>query len=285
MSEATEEVVEEVPGEEVVTEEVVAEEGETTEVVEAEEAEELEITIGDEKPEPQTEAAPDWVKEVRQRNRELATKNRELEAQIQAKNQPEAKAADPGPEPAMGDADIDYDADKFKDKWRSWNDKRRKIEDEERARKDAETQAQQAWQKTIDTYKGEAKALKVPDFDDAEEAAKEALSVVQQAIIVQAVEKRAQMMYALGKNPKRLQDLAAITDPVKFAVKIGEMAAMMKVTSRKPTTKPEAAVRSSAAGVAVGNAKMDGLLKKAEQTGDYTAYLKAQRESRAAKKQ
>ncbi len=275
MNEATDTVVEEEVAVEAEQEIVSADADDAGE--QQAEAEELEITIGDDRPE-QTEAAPSWVKELRKKNRELAQRNRELEEKAKA---PAAQEREPeiGPEPEMGDADVDYDDDKFKAKWAMWN--KAKIQAEAKQAEAAETQrkAGEAWQKTLDTYRSEAKALKVPDYDDAEGALKEAFSTVQQAIIVQAVEKRAQLVYALGKNPKRLAELAAIDDPVKFAVKIGEMAALMKVTSKKPTTKPESSPRSGHSGVAVGNAKLEDMRKQAEKTGDFTAYFNAKRAS------
>jgi hypothetical protein len=95
----------------------------------------------------------------------------------------------------------------------------------------------------------------------------EALSVVQRAIIVQGTADRAKIVYALGRNPKRLQELAMIEDPVRFAIEIGKVSALMKVTTRKPAVTPEAGVRGGAPGFQQPATRTDALLKKAQTTG------------------
>lgn len=250
----------------------------------AEEPTEVEITIGDEQPEPEaTEKAPSWVADLRKRNRELAKALREAQA---AQQQPAAAAQeDPiGPKPAMSDADVDFDADKFEAKLLAWNERKRKSEDAKREREQAAQANAEAWRQTLGKYESELKAIKAPGVEDAEEAVKDAFSVVQHGIIIQGAENRAQIVYALGRNPKRLQELAAIKDPVRFAIEIGKVSALMKVTTRKPATAPETGVRGGSPGVTSTATRQDALLKKAQTTGDYTEYFKAQRAARAAKK-
>lgn len=250
----------------------------------AEGQDEVEITIGDDKPEPAaTEKAPSWVADLRKRNRELAKALREAQA---AQLQPAATAQEEpiGPKPAMSDADVDFDADKFEAKLLAWNERKRKAEDAKREREQAAQANAEAWRQTLGKYESELKAIKAPGVEEAEEAVKDAFSVVQHGIIIQGAENRAQIVYALGRNPKRLQELAAIKDPVKFAIEIGKVSALMKVTTRKPTTAPETGVRGGSPGVTSTATRQDALLKKAQTTGDYTEYFKAQRAARAAKK-
>lgn len=278
-----EEVIVEEAGEE--AEEVADHDAEQAEPkTEEAEAEEVEITIGGEEPEPsETEKAPSWVADLRKRNRELAKELREARA---AQAQPAAVAqAEPiGPQPAMGDADVDYDADKFAAKLLAWNERKRKVDDAKREQEQTAQANADAWRQTLGKYETELKAIKAPGVEDAEEAVKDAFSVIQHGIIIQGAENRAQIVYALGRNPKRLQELAAIKDPVKFAIEIGKVSALMKVTTRKPTTAPETGVRGGSPGVTSTATKQDALLKRAQATGDYTEYFKAQRAARAAKK-
>ena len=276
-----EEVIVEEAEEETATEEAVETEGDATETTEEET--EVEITIGDDEPEPEaTEKAPSWVADLRKRNRELAKELREARA---AHAQPAAKEeATLGPQPAMGDKDIDYDADKFAAKLLDWNERKRKIDDAKRDRETAEQSHKDAWQKTLSQYETEKKALKVTGYEDAEALVQETLNVVQQGIIIQGADNRAQIVYALGRNPKRLQEMAKISDPVKFAIEVGKVSALMKVTTRKPATTPESGVRGGSPGVTSTSTRMDGLFKKAQATGDYTEWRKAQRAQREAKK-
>lgn len=259
-------------------------ESETAESTETTEEEaEVEITIGDDEPEPAaTEKAPGWVADLRKRNRELARELREAKA---AQTQPAQAQDEPlGARPEMADKDIDYDADKFAAKLLDWNEKKRKIDDAKREKEAATKANEDAWRQTLGKYENELKAIKAQGVEEAEEAVKDAFSIVQHGIIIQGADNRAQIVYALGRNPKRLQELAAIKDPVKFAIEIGKVSALMKVTTRKPTVAPETGVRGGSPGVTHTSTKMDGLFKKAQATCDYTEFYKAQRAQRAAKK-
>lgn len=256
----------------------------TTDEATADEPAEVEITIGEDEPEPSaTEKAPSWVADLRKRNRELARELREARA-AQAQPQQQAQTEALGPEPSMQDADVDFDADKFKAKLLAWNEKKRKIDDAKRDQEAKEQAGREAWQKTLQAYETEKKSLKVQGYEDAEALVQDTLNIVQQGIIIQGADNRAQIVYALGRNPKRLQELAKIEDPVKFAIEVGKVSALMKVTTRKPTVAPESGVRGGSPGVTSTGAKTDALLKKAQATGDYTAYFAAQRAARAAKK-
>lgn len=246
--------------------------------------EEVEITIGGEEPEPDVvEKAPGWVSDLRKKNRELARELREVRAS-QAQPAATSQVEPIGPQPAMADSDVDYDAEKFAAKLLAWNERKRAAEDAKRSKDAQEQSHKDAWQKTMAQYETEKKALKVSGYEDAEATVQDALSVVQQGIIIQGADNRAQIVYALGRNPKRLHELAAITDPVKFAIEIGKVSALMKVTTRKPVVAPETGVRGGSPGVTSTATKTDAMLKRAQTSGDYTEYFKAQRAARAAKK-
>ena len=99
----------------------------------------------------------------------------------------------------------------------------------------------------------------------------EALSQTQQAVVLQGSDNPALVVYALGKNPKRAKELAAVTDPVKFAFAVAKLEAQLKV---QPRSKPPAPERGVPAGTApVGgssNQTLERLRAEAERTGDYT---------------
>ena len=77
-------------------------------VVEAEPVEEgaLVVQIGDEEPEAEPEQAPEWVRDLRKRDRENQKRIKELEAQL---NKPTEVAALPA-KPKLDDFDYDTDA-------------------------------------------------------------------------------------------------------------------------------------------------------------------------------
>lgn len=259
--------------------------GETPEGGEAgAEVDEVVVTIGDAAPSQEEEEiakAPEWVRELRKTNRELARQNRELQKQA-AEKTASAQATTLGPKPTMADPDIDYDADKFEKALNKWNDQKRKADQELTDRQATERKAQDAWAAKVTEY-GEAKGkLKVKDFAESEAVALEALSQVQQGIVVQGAENSALVIYALGKNPAKLKELVAITDPVKFAFAVARLEKDLKLTTRKAPPPPEKVVTGSAAKSGIVDSQLDRLRAEAEKTGDYTKVNTYRRQKRAA---
>jgi hypothetical protein len=233
---------------------------------------EVVVTIGEESPpsdEDETRAAP-WVRELRKSHRELQRKNRELEQRLQTAT-PAETAVVVGEEPTLAGAG--YDEDKFKADWRAWN--QRKLNADAAAakkQKDAET-AQAAWQATLKTYETAKAALKVKDAEDAEAAAKDVLSVTQQGLILQGAENPAVVVYALGKNPKKLKELASIADPVKFAFAVAKLETQLKVTTRKAAPLPDKSVRGGAPVSGTVDSTLARLRVEAEKTGDMSKVI------------
>lgn len=258
--------------------------GEGSEAAAAAEAEstdgEVIVSIGDPEPAEQEEQpAPAWVKELRKANREKDRVIRQLQDQLRSAT-PAQHAPQPlGEKPTL--ASCDYDEEKFDRDLLAWHQRKTAQEASQRQRDEENQRAQQAWQQTLQGYAQEKAALKVPDFEDAEAAAVELLSPVQQGIIINGAKSRAVVMYALGKNPAKAKELAAIADPIKFAFAIADLESKLKVTPRKAAPIPERTVRGAAPGALQMNAKLEALRQKAQKTGDYTEYLAAKRKAAA----
>ena len=269
-----EEIIEEQPTEEV------EEETEGTEEEPTEETDEITVTIGDEEDEEEAKykVAPDWVKNLRKTNREDKRRIRELEERLN--KQTEIAKPVLGKKPTL--EECDYDADKFDTELANWYEQKRLV-DEEAARIAAEQERQnQAWNEKINAYNSGKAALKVSNFEDAEETVKEVLSITQQGIIISGATKPEIVIYALGKNPTKLQEVAAITDPVQFAFAIANLQRDLKMQPKKtPETVPEKRVVGSAPNNAAEKT-LDQLRTEAEKTGDYskvTAYKRNLREA------
>ena len=248
---------------------------------------EVEVSIGD-KPvqaEEPKQSAPAWVRELRRRERELQREVRELRAKVQtpqqAENQPPAVGAKPKLE------DHDYDAEKFEVALAGWFERRRQADEHAAKQKQSEEQQKQAWQARLDAY-GKAKAsLRVRDYDDAEASVTETLNVTQQGIIVSGSENPALVTYAIGKDPAKLKELAAIADPVRFAFAVAKLETQLKVNPRKPAAAPEVIVKSTTR-LAGGSHDqvLERLREEADKTGDltkviaYKAKLKAQAQTK-----
>ena len=120
------------------------------------------------------------------------------------------------------------------------------------------------------------------DYDDAEHQVMEALSQTQQAVVLQGSDNPALVVYALGKNPKRAKELAAVTDPVKFAFAVAKLEAQLKVQPRSKPPAPERGVPSGTAPVSgASDATLERLRAEAERTGDYTKVVRFRQQLKA----
>lgn len=246
---------------------------------ETSEDEEFVITVGDEEPEPSDEddfsgkPAPAWVKELRKKEREARKRIKELEAQVQ-QAKPADKPIEVGPKPKL--ADFDYDEDQFETAVEQWHERKRQVEQQQAAKQAEEEKAKQAWQQKMQSYEERRQnvASKVKDFEELEEAAKDKLTPTQQGILIHAAENPELIMYHLGKNPKKAQELSAITDPVLFAFAAAKLDSQMKIQTRKPATQPEKKPSGSAGLAGAVDQKLAQLEAKAAKTGDRTELIK-----------
>lgn len=242
------------------------------------------VTIGDEKPDEEEEAkaAPQWVKDLRKTTREQQKKIRELEAQVaQAKPKDEVPAL--GAKPTL--EGCDYDAEEFEKQYDAWLARKQKVEAAERDRQRVEEEKQKAWQVKVDAYAGAKEKLKVKDYEDAEETVVGTLAEIQQQVIIAYAKDPALMVYAIGKNPKEMARLAAITDPIEFALEMRDLEKKMKVEKRKPATQPESTITGTAPKSGAVDNQLERLRAEAAKTNDYSkvqAYKKQLKDKQRA---
>lgn len=243
------------------------------------EDEEFVITVGDEEPEPSDDddfsgkPAPTWVKDLRKKEREARKRIKELEAQVQ-QAKPAEEPIEVGPKPKL--ADFDYDEDQFENAVEQWHERKRQVEQQQAAKQAEEEKAKQAWQAKMQSYEERRQnvASKVRDFEEVEEAAKDKLTATQQGILIHAADNPELILYHLGKNPKKAQELSEITDPIQFAFAAAKLDSQMKIQSRKPSTQPERKPSGSAGLSGVVDQKLAQLEAKAAKTGDRTELIK-----------
>ena len=233
--------------------------------------EELIISIGGEAPTPKDvddfngQPAPDWVKQMRKENREL---KRQLKTTPSTQQEQAKQEVTLGKKPTFDDHDCDYDADAYEQALDSWYDKKREYDQQEQSKKSEQESAEKQWETVISDFEQKKAGLKVSDFEETEDTIKDSLSVVQQGILLQGADNSARVVYALGKNPKRLKEIASITDPVKFAFALAKLETQMKDNRRKAETSPEKGIRGSANISGGKDSKLDALEREAEKTGD-----------------
>lgn len=247
---------------------------------------EVTVTIaGEAEPEPEPERAPDWVRELRRQHRELQRKVREYEAREQTAPV-QAELPRVGAKPKL--EDHDYDTDKYESALESWYKQRDAVEAAKREQQRQAEEQTKAWQSKLDGYAKAKADLKVRDYEDAEATVQEALNITQQGVVLQGAENPALVVYALGKNPKKAKELAAITDPVKFAFAIAKLESQLKIQPRKSAPPPERTAPTGNAPISgATDGHLDRLRAEAMRTGDMTKVVryKAQlREKQAARR-
>lgn len=259
---------------EVEKDEVVADD--VTEVTE--QPDELVVSIGDEPVVDSTEEqqAPDWVKKVRKRNRELEKELRETRKKLQATVY--QKEPDVGEKPTL--TGFDYDTDKYEQALTSWYDRKKKADERALAAKAETDRAEQEWQARLGTYQQAKVNFKAADFDEVEAVTLDLLNQTQQGIIVHGATDPALVIYALGKNEEKARELAIIKDPVKFAFAIAKLEGQLKVSTKKPATQPEGRVAGNGRPSGSIDQTLDRLREEAAKSGDYskvTAYKRSKR--------
>ncbi|MFN6251729.1 MAG: hypothetical protein ACK4Y5_06580 [Acetobacteraceae bacterium] len=253
------------------------EEPEAQETPKEQEPEEITVAIGDETPaEEEQEKAPEWVRDLRKQHRELQRKVREYEAREQVA----PKVQTLGPKPTL--EQHDYDTERYERSLEAWyrqRDEQAKIEAQAKAKAE---EAERAWKSRLDTY-GKAKAeLKVRDFDDAEAVVLEAFNQTQQGVMLHGADNPAMVVYALGKNPKKAKELAAIADPVRFAFAVAKLESQLKIVPRAKPPAPERSVPVGTAPVSgTADATLERLREQAAKTGDMTAVIRYKQQLKA----
>ena len=254
-------------------------EGETPPAEEVES--EIVVSIGNEEPPPEPDAsqeAPAWVKDLRKQNREQQKRIRELERSMQAPAAQGETNTAPPKKPTL--ADVDYDTGAYEEKLDGWYKAKAAYDSQEAKRQQERDAVKGAWEAKLTGYNTAKAELKAKDFEDAEEVIAATLSTTQQGIILDGAEKPALLVYALGKNPKKAAELAAITNPVAFAAAIGRLEASLKVTQRKPSAAPEQIPSGNARKTGAVDNTLERLREEAGRTGDFTKVMAYKRQAK-----
>lgn len=239
------------------------------------------ITFGEQPAvEEEEENAKPWVKELRRSHREMVRALRDKDAEItRLKGTTSAAVETLGEEPTF--ESCEYDPEKYRTAVIGWTGRKAKIEQQQRDREQADQAERAKWQTRITAVQAEASKLKVPDYTDAVDALETTFSPVQMGIVIGGPndpKTSAALRYALGKNPKKARELAAIADPVKFAFAIAHLETQLKVTPRKTAPAPERMARSSTAGVSPVDNTLAKLQAQADKSGDRTKVAKYMRD-------
>jgi len=241
---------------------------------------EIIVSIGEDSPTEEEEAkpAPDWVRNLRKENREKERRIKELESKLNAPKEDE-KTLQLGAKPSL--EQFDYDAEKYEAALEVWYETKRMIEHKEAEAKAATEKQRQQWNETLKAYEAKKTQLKVKDFDDAESVVTDSLDETKQGIILHAAKDPALLVYALGKNPKKVRELASVNDAVKFAYMLGSLEKDLKVTTKKsPPPPPEKRIKGTAPLSGTVDSTLERLREEAAKTGDLTKVIMYKRQIR-----
>lgn len=246
---------------------------------EEEESDDVVVTIGEPEEEEAEEhhEAPAWVKKVRKANRKLESENRRLKRELQERSTENQPVIELGEKPTL--KSVKYDDKKYEQELAAYFERKRQIEAAEAQKAKQAEEQQKRWRQRQEQYVAKRSEYGFKDFEEVEELVSNTLDVTQQGIIVQGAEDSALVVYALGKNPKKLEELSKVTDPVEFAIRVGKLESQLKVTNKKAPA-PEKRVSSGKSGGLSGNsdATLERLRKKAEKTGDYSEVIRYKRQ-------
>lgn len=267
--------------EEEVIEESETSEEESPESIQDEDEEDRIVTIGDpvsDEPSGEEETEdkdPTLVKKLRKVTRGLEKKAKALEKELEALKKTTTEVEKPvevGEKPTL--ASCSYDDKKYEQELVSYYERKRKADEQAAEKAKAVEEQNREYAARKELYVSKRDEYKFKDFSDAEETVADTLSVLQQDIIVQGAKDSALVVYALGKNPKKLEELSKIKNPIQFAVAIGDLETQLKMSSKKAPA-PEKRVSAGKSGGVSGSSDkvLERLMEEADRTGDRTKLL------------
>jgi hypothetical protein len=212
---------------------------------------------------------------------------RHLRAEIRKRDQIIAGKAAPtqveqpievGVRPTM--ESCEYDEERFEKELDAWKDREAAAKAQAKAVEERTQASNAAWLEELKGHAAKAKALKLPGYEAAEALAVAGLNQIQQAIVVKAADDSAKVIYALGRFPKKLAELSAIEDPIKFAKAIINLEKDLKVTPRRTAADPDEIPRGDAPLSRSSDKELERLEREADRTGDRTKVQAYQRRLR-----
>ena len=233
--------------------------------------------------EPQEEDASPVIKTLRKQHREQKKELRELRAKLDQYEKPKQEEKLP-PRPKLEDDDVAFDEEAFAQKIEKWLILKQQHEQKIASVKEKQQKQEQSWQAKLQAYEEEKSSITADDYEDAEEEVIGTLSQIQQAMIMKAAKSPTKLIYAIGRDPEKLAELADIDDPVDFVRAIFELEAGTTTMTQKKIPPPVKRVASTGGQANNVQKRLQDLLDKAGKTGDMQPYLELKRKLKAENK-
>ena len=162
----------------------------------------------------------------------------------------------------------------------------RTAAEEAAAKKEIIAKTERFFQEKLNEYNKKKAELRVSDYEDAELAATSTFSITQQSILLRVSSDPALLVYTLGKNPQKLDELAKIEDPVDFTAAVARLESKITVKrrEREAPPPPERVVSgSSGTSIRISSGELEKARAEAEKTGDYSKVAQIRRKLEAQK--
>ena len=226
---------------------------------------------------PPQEAESSVIREARKREREKDKRIRDLEEELKARSSSVESVTELGARPTL--EQFGYDDDEFTKALDVWYQQKQKVD----AHKSSLAQRAKAEEAELAAlvaeHSNKAKAMNRPDFEEVAQSVAYALSPQQQVMLLNAAQDSAKLTYALGMHPERLKEVASISNPAKFIAAIVRLEGKVSMEKRAVPA-PEKALSGGSPAVS-SDKKLAQLEAEAERTGDRSkvqAYKRQMRE-------
>jgi hypothetical protein len=201
--------------------------------------EEIVVSFGDEEAPPaSSEQENSTIREMRKALREKEAQLKELEKKVAPQE------IEVGQKPTL--ESCEYDEERFEQEFNAYLDRKSSAEAAKSEAQKAQEETAKRYQAKVETYAAQKTELGVKDFDNAEAEVLGTLNQAQQAILVHGAQNKALLVYALGRSPEKLRQLASIADPIEFAFAAARLEGQTKMERKRPATNPESRVSGAA---------------------------------------
>ncbi|EPS9763358.1 scaffolding protein, partial [Escherichia coli] len=177
--------------------------------------------------------------------------------------------------PKLDDEDIGFDEEIYQQRMAKWAEDNGKYQQQEMARKQKEQELQAAYQERLSKYQQRVKALKVPGYQEAEQAVLEEIPIETQNAILFESEKPEIVVLALGRNAELRKQLAEATNPVAIGRLLERIESKARIMPKAKTTAATTPTVKGSNGAVINN--LGKLKAKALETGDWTPYFAAKK--------
>lgn len=172
----------------------------------------------------------------------------------------------------------EYDEERFETELDAWKDRKAKAAQADQATETKRKADAEAWAKRADLYEADKRRIRVSNYAEAEETVFAVLPAETQALLMMTG-KPAALIYALSKNPGRLDELAR-KNLAEAAMMIGKLEDRVTMERRK-LPEPDRGLTGSTVNAGSADKELARLEREAARTNDRTKLIAYKRSLKA----